>query len=89
VFFLGWLNTYEEYFIHATKDILDTMIKILDQNSKYKFIWAEMSFLSLWWDQAEFNQRKTLKKLIHNRQFEIVTGGWVSEQSDSREIRID
>jgi len=76
-FVLGWLNTYEQYFFHATKHILDTMINILDQNSKYKFIWAEMSFLSLWWDQAKFNQREKLKKFIHNRQFEIVTGGWV------------
>jgi hypothetical protein len=55
------------------------MIKLLDGNTKYKFIWAEMSFLSLWWDQATHEQRQLLKKLLHNKQFEIVTGGWVSE----------
>jgi len=56
------------------------MIKILNQNKKYKFIWAEMSFLSLWWDQAKHDQRELLKKFINNKQFEIVTGGWVSEK---------
>ncbi len=81
---LGWLNTYEQYFLHATKYILNTMMKILDQNRKYKFIWAEMSFLSLWWDQATKTQRTLLKKLISNQQFEIVTGGWVSEEKISR-----
>ncbi len=56
------------------------MITILDKNKKYKFIWAEMSFLSLWWDQATLNQRELLKKVINNKQLEIVTGGWVSNQ---------
>ncbi len=57
------------------------MITILDTNKKYKFIWAEMSFLSLWWDQASYNQRQLLKKLLNNKQLEIVTGGWVSQQT--------
>jgi len=56
---------------------------MLDQNKKYKFIWAEMSFLSLWWDQAKYDQRKLLKKFIDNKQFEIVTGGWVSKETYS------
>jgi alpha-mannosidase II len=53
------------------------VITILDTNKKYKFIWAEMSFLSLWWDQATSAQRQLLKKLLQNKQLEIVTGGWV------------
>ena len=57
------------------------MIQILNQNRKYKFIWAEMSFLSLWWDQAKIEQKELLKTLIHNGQFEIVTGGWVNEET--------
>lgn len=78
---LGWIHTFEAYFNQATKHIIDTVITILDTNKKYKFIWAEMSFLSLWWDQASADQRKLLKKVIDNKQLEIVTGGWVSEQN--------
>lgn len=56
------------------------MIAILDTNPKYKFVWAEMSFLSLWWDQAQSSQRQLLKKLLKNKQLEIVTGGWVNQK---------
>ena len=56
------------------------MISILDTNPKYKFIWAEMSYLSLWWDQASNDQKQLLKKLLDNKQLEIVTGGWVREK---------
>ncbi|CAF3343113.1 unnamed protein product [Rotaria socialis] len=73
----GWIHTFEEYFTQATKHIINTVIAILDTNSKYKFVWAEMSFLSLWWDQASPDQRTLLKKLLNNKQLEIVTGGWV------------
>lgn len=52
---------------------------MLDQNKKYKFIWAEMSFLSLWWDDAKDDQKELLRKFLNNKQLEIVTGGWVRE----------
>ena len=52
---------------------------MLEKNANYRFVWAEMSFLSLWWDQATSDQRESLKKALHNRQLEIVTGGWVSD----------
>lgn len=79
----GWIHTFEAYFNQATKHIIDTVITILDTNKKYKFIWAEMSYLSLWWDQASAEQRQLLKKVVHNKQLEIVTGGWVSERKRS------
>ena len=74
----GWRNTYEQYFSFEVKDILSTIITILSKNAKYKFIWAEVSFLSLWWNQAANDQRQLLIRLINNKQFEIVTGGWVN-----------
>ncbi|CAM4802040.1 unnamed protein product [Rotaria magnacalcarata] len=73
----GWRSTYEEYFVHAVYHILNTMIDILETNKKYKFVWAEMSFLSLWWDQATPKQHSLLKKFLKNQQLEIVTGAWV------------
>ncbi|CAF4605644.1 unnamed protein product, partial [Rotaria sp. Silwood2] len=64
--------------MHAVRRILDAMITVLNENPKYKFVWAEMSFLSLWWNQATNDKRQLLKKFLNNKQFEIVTGGWVS-----------
>ncbi|CAF1276084.1 unnamed protein product [Rotaria sordida] len=73
----GWIHTFEGYFQKATKYIIDNVITILNTNKKYKFVWAEMSYLSLWWDQASFDQRELFKKLTNNKQLEIVTGGWI------------
>ncbi|CAF0836527.1 unnamed protein product [Didymodactylos carnosus] len=73
----GWLYTFEEYFGRATKSIIDTILTALSSNSKYKFVWAEISYLNLWWEQASIDKRELCKKLINNGQLEIVTGGWV------------
>ena len=80
VMFAGWIHTFEGYFKQSTKFIIDTVISVLDTNPKYKFIWAEMSFLSLWWDQASIEQRQLLKKVVNSKQLEIVTGGWVRQR---------
>lgn len=42
------------------------------------FIWAEMSILQLWWDQAHPTKQRALKNLINSGRFEITTGGWVN-----------
>lgn len=42
------------------------------------FIWAEITLLQLWWDQAHPTKQRALKHLIKSGRFEIVTGGWVS-----------
>ena len=76
-FVSGWIQTFEEYFNRATKHIINTVIEALNTDPKYRFVWAEISFLSLWWDQASKDQRELLKKLLNNGQLEIVTGGWV------------
>lgn len=41
------------------------------------FIWSEISFLQLWWDQAHPTKQRLLKQLVQSGRFEITTGGWV------------
>eukprot|EP00795_Rhopilema_esculentum_P003716 gene3716-14989_t len=42
-----------------------------------KFIWAETSYFSMWWKDADEKRKRQAKSLINNGQLEIVTGGWV------------
>ena len=41
------------------------------------FAWTEMYFLSKWWKTAIVEQKENLKKLIAEKRFEVLTGGWV------------
>ena len=42
-----------------------------------KFVWAEISFLALWWVEQTAATQKQFVQLLKNGQLEIVTGGWV------------
>ena len=70
--------TFEEYFQQRTRNILDTIVNALTEKPTRKFIWAEMSYLSMWWSQASTEMRQKMRDLIvKTKQLEIVTGGWV------------
>ncbi|XP_050395498.1 alpha-mannosidase 2x [Patella vulgata] len=73
----GWLKTFMEYYRQQTKLIFENMIPKLEEDGRRKFMYAEMSFFSLWWDEIDIGKKERVKKLIENGQLEIVTGGWV------------
>ena len=71
-------SLFQEYFHQRTKNILNTIVMSLSEKPRRKFIWAETSYLSLWWQQASNEMKDKMRKLIvETKQLEIVTGGWV------------
>lgn len=42
-----------------------------------RFVWAEISYLSMWWKEQHASTREEFKRLVERGQLEIVTGGWV------------
>ncbi|XP_063546367.1 alpha-mannosidase 2 [Cydia strobilella] len=73
----GWLKTFEQYFEWKTKNIINNIIKKLNQYSNMTFVWSEITFLNAWWERSHPVKQKALKKLIREGRLEITTGGWV------------
>ncbi|XP_054155029.1 alpha-mannosidase 2-like [Oppia nitens] len=75
----GWLKTFEQYYYDYTALILNNMVDKLTRYHNMTFIWAEMSFMSRWWESLKNRpqMRESVKYLIKSGQLEIVTGGWV------------
>eukprot|EP01114_Cavostelium_apophysatum_P007845 TRINITY_DN2004_c0_g1_i3.p1 TRINITY_DN2004_c0_g1~~TRINITY_DN2004_c0_g1_i3.p1 ORF type:complete len:1212 (-),score=393.06 TRINITY_DN2004_c0_g1_i3:43-3678(-) len=83
----GWLQTYEEYYDQYVSDILTGVTQALNADPKKHFIWAEISFFKLWWEQQPIETRQMVKILVENGQLEFVGGGWV--QNDEADSSID
>lgn len=73
----GWLKTFDDYYEHDTKQILSNAVRHLTENPSMKFIWAEISYFSRFYEPLSEVTKTSIKKLVKNRQLEFVTGGWV------------
>ncbi|KAK8776968.1 hypothetical protein V5799_029696 [Amblyomma americanum] len=73
----GWLKTFDKYFLDQTRHILDNMVVKLGVDKRRRFIWAETSYLSFWFDQQSEEVKSKVRGYVQSGQLEIVTGGWV------------
>ncbi|XP_015768744.1 PREDICTED: alpha-mannosidase 2-like [Acropora digitifera] len=73
----GWIKTLDQYYSQQTRHILDNVVDALAEDKRRKFIWAEISYFSMWWSEADENRKKHALDQLSSGQLEIVTGGWV------------
>lgn len=67
----GWLKTFINYFQSDSRQILNLIITKMQEYTDMTFIWSEISFLQLWWDQAHPTKQRALKHLIQSGRFEV------------------
>ena len=82
----GWLKTFDDYFRTQTIHIITTVMDALEADPSRRFIWAEISYFSWWWEEQSEDMRQKALKLLESGQFEFVTGGWVMPDEANSEI---
>ncbi|XP_005006327.1 alpha-mannosidase 2x isoform X3 [Cavia porcellus] len=73
----GWIKTFDKYYTEQTQHILNSMVIKLQEDSRWRFLWAEVSFFAKWWDNISAQKKAAVRRLVGNGQLEIATGGWV------------
>ena len=73
---VGWLWDVDGYYIYAVRDILNTVIAALDADSELRFIWSEVKWIQMWWEEVTEAKKSMLRRVVKSGQFEFVGGGW-------------
>ena len=54
----GWLETVQGYYDSYVHSILNTVVSSLYADKKLRFIWSEIKWLEMWWNNATEIQKK-------------------------------
>ncbi|XP_052766957.1 alpha-mannosidase 2-like isoform X2 [Mya arenaria] len=73
----GWLQTLDEYYMFSVRNILDGMVRKLVFYPELTFIWAEIVFFSMWWNEQNKEIKQNVRDLVKQGRLEFVSGGWV------------
>ncbi|ERL90403.1 hypothetical protein D910_07752 [Dendroctonus ponderosae] len=67
----GWTRTLLEYYSTQTKHILNNMLQKLPEDPRRKFIWAEISFFSMWWAELDNGNKEAVKRYDHITEWDV------------------
>lgn len=58
----GWVKTFDEYYYQQTKSILTNALAQLKAHPDMTFIWAEISYFSMWYESLSIDEQYDVKK---------------------------
>lgn len=73
----GWVKTLEDFFSTSTTYILDNIVLKLSEYKDMTFIWTEIVYLDMWWQQAPQSLKSKFIELVNTGRLEIAGGGWI------------
>ena len=82
---VGWLKTIDQYYngrnetiqVASVRDILDSVIEALSENPSRTFVYAEIKFFQMWWEeQTNATQQRVRDLVVVRKQLSFVNGGW-------------
>lgn len=82
----GWLDTFDVYYQKQVHQILSSVTRSLQADSRRKFVWAEISFFSRWFESLDGQAKMEFRKLLQRGQWEFVGGGWVQNDEANPSI---
>lgn len=60
----GWIKTFDKYYTEQTQHILNSMVIKLQEDSRWRFLWAEVSFFAKWWDNISAQKKAAVRRLV-------------------------
>lgn len=72
----GWLSTFEGYYTSDVNRIISSVVDQLLGDPMKRFVWAEISFFSRWYESQSLARKRAFRKLVAENRFEFVGGGW-------------
>ncbi|XP_060554885.1 lysosomal alpha-mannosidase-like [Ruditapes philippinarum] len=77
---VGWVKTYDEYYRQDVRTIISSVVDNLERDRKAggnkRFIYVEMAFLKLWWQEQNDTIKDVVRNLVNEGRLEIILGGW-------------
>lgn len=88
---LGWLRTVQSYYegdssssrSESVRKILTSVMPTLKADPTKKFIYVEVGFFKMWWDEQNDETKDTVRELVKNGQLEFINGGYaMNDEAD-------
>eukprot|EP01112_Ceratiomyxa_fruticulosa_P008820 TRINITY_DN2284_c1_g1_i1.p1 TRINITY_DN2284_c1_g1~~TRINITY_DN2284_c1_g1_i1.p1 ORF type:complete len:130 (-),score=24.65 TRINITY_DN2284_c1_g1_i1:157-546(-) len=73
----GWLKTVDQYYEGEVSVILTQVVNALASSPDKKFVWSEIVYFSMWWEEQSPETQQIVRNLVAEKRFEFVGGGWV------------